>query len=286
MRHDPEVQQALSRYQLGLPRIPVAGRSGELMGRGTGSSLEFQEFREYQIGDDIRHLDWAAYARSDTLMVRMYREEISPRTEIYIDASRSMATGDGSKEHRTKQVANLFIQLTARLGGRPGIFLLNDQRPLPTHGLELLDNLDAVSFDGHGSLPELLSGGMINMRPQSVRIVISDFLFPHEPQSLIRRLAAGAGVLWVVQVLSGWEANPTEEGGRRLVDVENGLETDLLLNKQAIAMYKQRLITLQEELSRQCRRVHAPFSILTSDRSLLDLCSDDLSASGMLRSGV
>lgn len=57
MRFDPEVQQAAARYQLGLPRMPVSGRSGELLGRGTGSSLEFQEYREYQIGDDIRHLD-------------------------------------------------------------------------------------------------------------------------------------------------------------------------------------------------------------------------------------
>ena len=94
MRFNPEVQQAAARYQLGLPRMPVSGRSGELLGRGTGSSLEFQEYREYQFGDDIRHLDWAAYARSDALMVRLYREEISPRMEILLDASRSMTSVD------------------------------------------------------------------------------------------------------------------------------------------------------------------------------------------------
>ena len=72
--------------------MPVAGRTGELLGRGTGSSLEFQEYREYVPGDDIRHVDWAAFARSDALMVRLYREEISPRTEILFDASTSMIT--------------------------------------------------------------------------------------------------------------------------------------------------------------------------------------------------
>src|SRR5207253_6925536 len=69
--------------------LPVAGRSGELLGRGTGSSVEFQEYREYLPGDDVRHVDWAAYARSDALMVRLYRDEISPRTEVLLDGSRS-----------------------------------------------------------------------------------------------------------------------------------------------------------------------------------------------------
>ncbi|MHC4880644.1 MAG: DUF58 domain-containing protein, partial [Planctomycetota bacterium] len=62
MRDDPEIQRILAEYTLGVPRQTAAGRSGELLGRGTGTSLEFQEYREYLPGDDIRHLDWAAYA--------------------------------------------------------------------------------------------------------------------------------------------------------------------------------------------------------------------------------
>ena len=91
MRSDAAVRRAADTYQLGLLRVPASGRAGELLGRGTGSSLVFQEYGEYTPGDDIRHIDWAAYGRSDTLMVRLYREEISPRTEILVDASQSMS---------------------------------------------------------------------------------------------------------------------------------------------------------------------------------------------------
>src|SRR5262249_56199732 len=121
MLNDPEVQRAADVYQLGLPRAPAAGRSGELLGRGTGSSLEFQEYREYVPGDDIRHLDWGAYARSDTLMVRLFREEISPRTEILLDASRSMTAGSEMKPRVAPQLAGLFPLLSGRLGGRPPV---------------------------------------------------------------------------------------------------------------------------------------------------------------------
>lgn len=285
MRYDPEVLQALNRYQLGLPRIPVAGRSGELMGRGTGSSLEFQEYREYLPGDDIRHLDWSAYARSDALMVRLYREEISPRTEVYLDASRSMSTGEGVKERVARQLASLFLQLSARMGGRPQLYLLNDDRPLRGGSLEVLDALEHAPLQGTAAIPDLLAEGLLPLRPQSVRIVISDFLFPHDPATVIRRLAAGAGVLWIVQLLSDWEADPTEQGGRKLIDVETNAAADLLVNRKAIGAYKSRLIRLQESLLRECRRVHAPAVVLIANRGLARLCQDDLSVAGMLRAG-
>lgn len=283
MRHDPEVLQALNRYQMGLPRAPLAGQSGELLGRGTGSSVEFQEYREYLPGDDIRHVDWSAYARSDTLMVRLYRNEISPRTEIYLDATRSMTTGDGPKERVARQTAALFLQLAARLGGRPSTYLLNDERPLRGQSLAVLDSLSTVPFDGVSTIPDLLMAGQLPLKPQSVRIVISDFLFPHDPEVMIRRLAAGAGVLWVIQVLSAWEADPTEMGGRRLMDIESSVQTDLLVNRRAIAGYKERLARLQAGLVRECRRCHAPFAVLIADQGFPTLCRNELSAAGMLR---
>lgn len=283
MRHDPEVQRAVATYQLGLPRMPVAGRTGELLGRGTGSSLEFQEYREYLPGDDIRHVDWGAYARSDTLMVRLYREEISPRTEILLDASKSMTTGEGQKERVAKQLVSLFAQLAGHIGGRPNIFPLNDDRPLRPLGLDALDSLAALPFAAVSTLPELLAESLVPLKPQSVRIVISDFLFPHDPDPLLRRLAAGAGALWIIQLLGAWEADPTELGGRRLIDIEAGVQTDLLINRKAIEAYKQRLARLQEGLGRACRRVHARHTVLVAERGLESLCRNELVGSEMLR---
>lgn len=279
---DPDVQRAVDTFQLGLPRLPASGLSGELLGRGTGSSLEFQEYRQYIPGDDIRHLDWGAYARSDTLMVRLYREEISPRTEVLLDASRSMTSGGEMKPHVAKQLASLFALLSARIGGRPTIIPLNDSSPQPLtlDGLALFASLP---FDGRITLPELLATNSIPLKRRAVRIVISDFLFPHDPGSLIRRLATDASALWVVQLLNEWEAEPTALGGRRMIDIETGGEAEILLDRTAIAAYQQRLTMLQEELLRNCRRVHASFATLVAEKGLAALCRDELCAVGMLR---
>lgn len=282
MFSDSEVERAAENYTLGLPKAPAAGASGELFGRGAGSSLEFQEFREYVPGDDIRHVDWSAYARSDTLMVRLYREEISPRTEILLDTSRSMTTGGGAKERVARQLAALVAILSGRVGGRPIIVPLAEQAP-GSISLDELDRLPALPFVGRLSLGELLADGRISLKRRSIRIVISDFLFPHDPELLIRRLAAEASALWIVQMLSAWEADPTVGGGSRLVDIETEAETDAVLDRGTVARYLSRLKVLQDELLRNCRRAHADMVVLVADRGLPELCRDELCECGFLR---
>ncbi len=93
--------------RLAMPRTPLGGRVGERLGSGTGSSLEFQDYRPYAPGDDLRHVDWAAYARSELLTVRLYREEVAPRVDLVIDVSRSMAV--------TEQKLRAFGELSALL---------------------------------------------------------------------------------------------------------------------------------------------------------------------------
>jgi uncharacterized protein (DUF58 family) len=293
MRFDPEVQQAVARYQLGLPRMPVSGRSGELLGRGTGSSLEFQEHRQYHPGDDIRHLDWAAYARSDALMVRLYREEISPRMEILLDASCSMMSSDPTRDSLAptapikatvaRQLATMLTLLGGNLGGRPALIPITDGTPLEPLPLESLERLDSFPFVGKRTLREALDERAIPLKRQTVRVVISDFLFPHDPDALMRQLAGDASVLWVLQILNAWEARPTVLGGRKLLDMETQEEANLQIVEKTIAEYSARLLALQQELARACRRVNATFAILIAERGLTDLCANELCSTEILR---
>lgn len=263
--------------------MPSLGRSGELLGRGAGSSIEFQEYREYRPGDDLRHLDWAAYGRSDALMVRMFREEISPKTQILVDASRSMAAGSPTKGIVARQLAAVFALLSAGLGGSPQVVPLDGRRPLRPFGLQELDRLASLSLDSARSLEELLADGGLPPGKRAVRIVISDFLFPHDPERLVRRFASDVTALWMIQTLSAFEADPSPLGGRKLVDVETGEETDLVIDRRAIEEYKARLGALRQGLARQCRRFHATFVTVVADGGLEMVCREGLCAAELLR---
>jgi len=282
--HDIEVQQSVENYQLGSLRLPTLGRSGELLGHGVGSSLEFQEYRQYIPGDDIRHLDWSAYARTDQLMIRLYREEISPRLQILVDGSRSMTSGTGRKPRVARQLAALFALLSGRIGGQPQIVPVEDDVPQP-FGLEGISRLESLAFTGRGTLANTLQTNRLVLQKRSVRIVISDFLFPHDPEQMIRQLAADASALWVVQVLAEWESDPTPTGGRRLIDAETDQQSDLVLDQRTIASYRQRLEKLQEGLVIACRKSNARFAVVVADHGLPRLCREDLSLAGMVRAG-
>ncbi|MBT5737928.1 MAG: DUF58 domain-containing protein [Planctomycetes bacterium] len=61
-----------------------------------GSSVEFAEHREYVPGDDIRHIDWKVFGRSDRFYIKQYEEETNLRVQLVLDASESMTYGSGA----------------------------------------------------------------------------------------------------------------------------------------------------------------------------------------------
>ena len=105
----PEVQRVAAAFRLAMPRSPVGGRLGERLGSGTGSSLEFQDYRQYTLGDDLRHVDWSAYARSEVLAVRLYREEVAPRIDLVLDVSRSMTVTEDAYPPALPSVRVAFL---------------------------------------------------------------------------------------------------------------------------------------------------------------------------------
>ena len=61
-----------------------------------GSSVEFAEHREYVPGDDIRHIDWKVFVRSDRYYIKQFEEETNLRVQLVLDASESMTYGSGA----------------------------------------------------------------------------------------------------------------------------------------------------------------------------------------------
>jgi uncharacterized protein (DUF58 family) len=109
-------------------RLPLrharwTGSSGAAAGRGSGSSLEFQDHRHYSPGDDPRHINWQAYARTGTATVKLWREEVSPRIDLVLDHSPSMELGD-AKARRTWELTYFTIESALASGGQIRIIRL------------------------------------------------------------------------------------------------------------------------------------------------------------------
>jgi len=237
-----------------MPRTPLRGRAGERLGSGTGASLEFEDYRPYAPGDDLRHVDWAGYARSELLAVRLYREEVSPRVDLLIDVSRSMAVTE-EKRRAHGALSGLLACACASTVADARIITSTAVQPQPLHMPEEIER-----FLGCDASLSALEEGHLPFRRRSVRIIVSDFLFPHDADTLVSRLARDSAWLAIVQLTAADEAEPPIEGGRRLIDVEGRGELDLVIDDASVRDYCARFARLRLGLSRAARRVGAPFA--------------------------
>src|SRR5436190_20861269 len=102
---DPDFLHRLEQLELVSRKIFLGRMKGERRSKRRGQSVEFADYRNYVVGDDLRFLDWNLYARLDRLFIRLFMEEEDLHFYVLIDNSLSMDFGKPSKLHFAKQVA-------------------------------------------------------------------------------------------------------------------------------------------------------------------------------------
>lgn len=211
--------------------------SGNRLGSGPGASLEFHDHRAYVAGDDLRHLDWGVYARSDQLVLRRHRVEVSPTVEVLLDLSLSMA-GDPAKAALATSLAALLATLAEADGTRPRVWAFSDEaRRMGARAAGAWRaELSAAKAAGAAGLLARPPG----LAPGSERLLVSDGLVAEGGAAVVRALGAGAGRIALVQVLTRTELAPEPLGAVRLEDVEGGV-VDLVHDHTAVAAYRDRL---------------------------------------------
>ncbi len=232
------VERAALGVSLKLPRVPHRGRLGDVRSASVGSSLELHDFRSYHPGDDLRHVDWNAVARTGELIVRVRQDEVSPRVEVLLDASASMAVS-GAKAARAKEIALWVVELARRGGFEPVLFIAGREVQQATGPSARAAMVKAV-LDGRLPFDAALTH-LPPLRACGLRVVVSDFLVEAAPGPLVERLARQAAGCVLVQVLDPEDLEPTGGEGARLTDSESGEVLERLLSEAVVDTYRARL---------------------------------------------
>jgi uncharacterized protein (DUF58 family) len=265
-----EVETLAERYRLVLPRELRSPRAGEVAGRRAGSSVEYQDRKDFAPGDDLRHVDWRGFARSDRMTVKLYREEIMPRVDIVVDGSASMEVTPQKALRRT-ELATFFWLMARHIHGQAGVWLAAGSRPEPLGDpVELLSRRSARLENPLGPL----RGSPVS-RPGGIRVFISDLLFPFSPPELDAAFGA-CDQLFVVQVLSDFEADPgagLQRGAMiRLQNAEADEHLDVRLTPQTVEQYGRRLAALQTDVAQRLRMRGGALATVTEHLPLEQVC--------------
>ena len=257
-----------------LMKQPVrGGLKGGRRSVKRGQSVEFADYRNYTLGDDLRQLDWNVYARLEKLFVKLFIEEEDVTVTFLLDASPSMAYGSPQKLLFAKRAAAALGYIALAGEDRVVTVALAGRTARRHSGLRgsgrvfrLLGNLSGIA-PAEGPTDLLVAarhaGAMLSGR--GVVVLLSDLLDPSADR-VIRELAATGSELIVLHTLSPEELDPHLEGDLRLVDSETGEGIDVTIDLAALDDYQARLVAWQEgleDLAIKRRASYVPISTAT-----------------------
>ena len=246
-----------------------------------GSGLDFTDLREYEAGDDLRHIDWNVTARMDTPYVREYVEDREVTAWLLLDRSASMSFGpvDRQKSLVTAEVATTLAYLLARGGNRIGALLLDSGiRTIPPGSgrnqvlrisRALLEPPREPADRSTTDLGVLLHAGLGVARRRSLVVVVSDFISQpgwERPLSLLTRRHD----VVALQVVDPRETDLPSVGMVYVEDAETG---EQIFVDTSDPVFRERLATVarerQEELVATARRAGTDLHRVATDDDLV-----------------
>jgi uncharacterized protein (DUF58 family) len=248
-----------------------------------GQSVEFADYRDYTLGDDLRQLDWNVYARLERLFVKLFVEEEDVTVTFLLDASPSMAFGRPEKLLFAKRAVAALGYIALAGEDRVVLTSLTGRTARRQSGLRgsgrvfrLLANLSAVQpVEGPTDLLASARHAGAQLSGRGVVVLLSDLLDPAS-ERVVRELAATGSELIVLHILSPDELDPRLEGDLRLVDSESGEGIDVTVDLATIDDYKARLAAWQDGLADLAAKRRASYVPLSSDVPLNDLVFAEL----------
>lgn len=264
-----------------------SGQSGEKTARRRGSSTEFADHRNYVPGDDLRRMDWFAFARTGTPVLKQYHADEDACARVLLDHSASMGFGTPTKLDAAKRLAGALAYLWLTSGQR---FQLVGERSLPrpegAGGVEensllayparrgpravavSFSEIEALMPSGGTALASWIRSLARSARRPGLLIVISDFFDPGELLLALDLARSRGHELGLVQVLAPEDLNPTLAGDLQLQDAETGQLVSVSVDAAALDAYAATLDALTRTLAEWARKRGQRFIRVASDDDL------------------
>ena len=275
---DPAVLAGISSLDLLAKTVVDGFVAGLHRSPDFGFSQEFAEYRAYVPGDDLRHVDWNLFARTERCYLKRYRGETNSQLTVLLDASNSMeyTSGPPSKMDYARYIAAaLFYLAILRQRDAAGLIVFDDDvreyiRPSTRPGQlsRLLAGLEHAAPRARTDFAKPFRYFQTALRRRGIAIVISDFY--EEPERVIGEIAPlrfrGNEVI-LFHILDPQEVRPVLEGSAILVDLETDQRIEVV-PAYAKTTYRTRIDAHIEQLRTRARAAGMDYQLLLTSQPL------------------
>jgi uncharacterized protein (DUF58 family) len=274
---DPSFTRELEALRRRLRVRARSGHGGEHVASRRGSSAEFLEHRPYAPGDDLRRMDWLAFARTGEPVLKLFRAEEDVVVRLVVDASASLDTGEPPKMLVAKRLAAAIGYMALASSERAQVLAASDglvtlREPVRGRGAlaKLLRELDRIVPERGTDLARAVDGVVLRSPRPGMLVVVSDFLDAGPFEAALGRAAAAGHDLALVQVLAPEEVDPPWDGDLAMEDAETGAVLEVTVDARAVEAYLARLGGLMSMLRATAKRHGATYVRVVTTEPLLE----------------
>lgn len=260
----------LDRFNLALQKNSTEIREGEQTSSSTGQGMIFEDHKKYIPGDDIRRIDWKAYARTEEFYVKRFEEEKSITVHILVDRSSSMDFGGDEKKYDFAAkigLAMAYMVSNTNDRFRYSVFSetitdISSARRNPNMA-EMVETLNELRKTPDSLIEKCVTEYSKRIENKSVVIIISDFLTDVEQiEAGVNRLKDSEVVL--VNTLDIQEIDPEMQGERILKDPESNSSIRTYFSRKTKQKYRERLEEHRNQIQEIAERYGASYILAST----------------------
>jgi uncharacterized protein (DUF58 family) len=286
----PKIMAQLELLQIHSRRAFLSVNSGSHVSLKRGHGIEFADYSSYQLGDDLRHIDWNVYARSERLFVKRFREEQDLQIGFVLDNSPSMHTSANNQKWQACLDLSLALAYISIMQHDCVHFALPGKLITPackqvTNLNQIAQKLKEIESTKPESFKKDLASYIDNLRYPGMAFFVSDFLYDQQQLTSIIKLFLAKNIdLVCIQVLSAEEQDLTALGSAlTLVDSETEEEQNISASYEMQEQYLKALKDHQNEIKKICLRNNIHLITVDASADLMTTLNQGFLKKGLVR---
>lgn len=246
-----------------------------------GQTVEFADYREYMLGDDIRRIDWNLYSRFEKYFIKLFTDERQMHVQIYLDCSGSMGKVNPKKGAYAIGVAAALGYLAIHNMDKVSYHLIKGnvaENPFGTlvgknAFFRAMNTLDQIEFADEADISSAVLGNPNTGTGDGLTVIISDFFSDSDWKKAVDYLLYKKKQILLVQVFSPDELDPSYTDRVNLIDSESTDMADpknmkLRINKSMQIAFKEAVAAFYADIRDFCKRRDAGFIALDCEKPI------------------
>jgi uncharacterized protein (DUF58 family) len=268
---------------------------GKHLVRTYGQTVEFADYREYMLGDDIRRIDWNLYSRFEKFFLKLFTDERQMHTRVFIDCSASMGKDNHTKSAYALGVAAALGYLSVHNMDKVSYHLIKGNKAENPFGtivgkrafFNAVSSLEGLDFDGECDLGAAVVGSPDTGSNDGLTVIISDFFTDSDWKQAVDYLCYKKRQVLLIQVMTPEEADPLYTGRVNLIDSESYDVSDpknmrIKIDRASQIAYEKALQEIKDELESFCVSRDALFISVRSDQPIEKVLFKELLKVGIM----